>query len=125
MTDMLITVHRGLSVTAILLTVLWVAVAAGAPRRPVRLGKFGRAVYIGAIASTGLAGLAGLLLLPAGNLTWALALTGLVAVAGHGVAGKRSRATLTRGQKRSAKLAALMQLALLVAAYVLMKEKPF
>lgn len=50
---------------------------------------------------------------------------GLAAVAGHGIAGVRSRKALTAGAKTSALVAAACQIVLLVAAYGLMTVKPF
>ena len=120
---MLLMAHVGLAVLALLLTLGWTAfVVAASPGR----GRPSRLVYIGAIASTGLVGVTGIVLAFAGGFaTMAFPWIGLVAVAGHGFAGARSRKFLAADRKGAAIAAAALQVVLLLVAYGVMTAKPF
>ena len=115
--------HMGLAVLALLLTLGWAAfVVAGSPGP----GQLSRPVYIGAMASTGLVGVTGVILAFAGGFaTMAFPWIGLLAVAGHGFAGARSRRFLAAGRQGAATAAAALQVALLLVAYGVMTAKPF
>ncbi len=104
------------------------AVVRCAPRPSAGLGGVQRLFYIGAMAGTGLAGVSGLVLVALAMGAWLALLfpwLGLVAVAGHGFAGVRSRKALVAGNKATAVVAVVVQILLLVAAYGLMTVKPF
>lgn len=117
--------HQGLAMLSVLLTIGWAAVVLFAPRVP-DLGRVQRLVYVGAMASTGLAGLSGLVLvaLESGWLTMLFPWLGLAAVAGHGICGKRSRKALVAQSRVPALALVALQLLLLIAAYGLMTVKP-
>ena len=120
---MLLIAHVGLAVLALLFTLGWAAfvVAASAGR-----GRSSRLVYIGAMASTGLVGVTGVILAFAGGFaTMAFPWIGLVAVAGHGFAGARSRRYLAADRNGAAIGAAALQVVLLLVAYGAMTAKLF
>jgi len=120
--------HKGLAMLALLLTLGWAAVALFTPHAAVGLGRMQRLLYIGAMAVTGLAGVSGLVLVALAMGAWLALLfpwLGLVAVAGHGFAGVRSRKALVADNKSTAVVAVVLQILLLVAAYGLMTVKPF
>lgn len=115
--------HMGLAALALLLTLGWAAlvVAAKAGR-----ARSTRAVYVGAMASTGLTGVTGLVLAFAGGFaTMAFPWIGLVAVVGHGFAGRRSRGFLAADRRGAAVGAVALQAILLLVAYGAMTAKPF
>lgn len=118
--------HRGLAMLGCLTTVLW-AIFALVPtlnrRPPFRLWK---PAYIAAMASTGLSGITGLVILWLGNwLTFVFPWLGLVAVALHGVAGVRGRKALALGASGPLAIALIVQIVTLIAIYGLMTVKPF
>ena len=119
--------HQGLALLSLLLTLGWAAMVLLAPRTVATLGRPQRLCYIGAMATTGLVGVTGLLLglLQGSWMTMLFPWLGLAAVIGHGIAGVRSRKTLIAGQKAAAVVAVIVQVLLLVAAYGLMTVKPF
>ncbi|HJE28464.1 MAG TPA: hypothetical protein K8U95_04660 [Pseudomonas nitrititolerans] len=120
--------HQGLAMLSLLLTLGWAAVVLFAPRPSAGLGGMQRLFYIGAMAVTGLAGVSGLVLVALAMGAWLALLfpwLGLVAVAGHGFAGVRSRKALVAGNKATAVVAVVVQILLLVGAYGLMTVKPF
>ena len=120
---MLLKSHAGLAGLALLLTLGWAAFVIVAKASS---GRSSRLVYIGAIASTGLVGLTGIILAFAGGFaTSAFPWVGLVAVAGHGVAGARSRRFLAADRKGAAIAVAALQVVLLLVAYGVMTAKPF
>ena len=95
----LLKAHVGLAVLALALTLGWAAIVAATTAAP---GRSSRLVYIGAMASTGLVGVTGLIAAFAGGFaTMAFPWIGLVAVVGHAVAGARSRRSLA-GRPRGA-----------------------
>ena len=115
--------HVGLAVLALLFTLGWAALVVAATAGPRRSSRL---VYIGAMASTGLAGVTGVILAFAGGFaTMAFPWIGLVAVAGHGFAGARSRRYLGVDRKGAAIGAAVLQLVLLLVAYGVMTAKHF
>jgi len=116
--------HQGLALLSLLLTIGWAVMVMIAPRTTTTLGRTQRLFYIGAMAATGLAGLTGLALVGAW-MTLLFPWLGLVAVAGHGFAGVRSRKALVAGNKGTAVVAVVVQILLLVATYGLMTVKPF
>jgi hypothetical protein len=120
---LLLKAHVGLAVLALVLTLGWGAIVVAATAGP---GRSPRLVYIGAMASTGLVGVTGVIAAFAGGFaTMAFPWIGLVAVAGHGFAGARSRRSLAADRKRAAIAAAALQAALLLVAYGVMTAKPF
>lgn len=122
----LIELHRALSVLAFSLTAAWAAIVLAAPQRPVRLGKLGRCIYFGAMATTGLTGVSGLFLLASAPwLAMGFPWVGLAAVAGHGVAGVWGRRALAAGRKLAAINVVTLQILFLVVAFCLMLAKPF
>ena len=79
----LLKAHVGLAVLALALTLGWAAIVAATTAAP---GRASRLAYIGAIASTGLVGVTGVVAAFAGGFaTMAFPGFGLVAVAGHGL----------------------------------------
>lgn len=120
--------HKGLAMLSVLLTMGWAGVALTASRAVAGLGRPYRLVYAGAMVTTGLVGLSGLVLVAAGKGIWlsqAFPWLGLAAIVGHGIAGARSRRALLAGERVPAVAAGALQLLLLVAAYGLMTLKPF
>ncbi len=123
MYGLLLMSHMGLAVLALLLTLGWAALVVAAKAGP---GRSSRPVYVGAMASTGLAGVTGVVLAFAGGFaTMAFPWIGLVAVAGHGFAGARSRRFLAAARQGAATAAAALQVVLLLVAYGVMTTKPF
>ena len=120
---LLLNAHVGLAVLALLLTLGWGAFVVAAKAAP---GRWSRLAYVGAMASTGLVGVTGVIAAFAGGFaTMAFPWIGLVAVVGHGVAGARSRRLLVGNRKAAAIAAAASQVALLLVAYGVMTAKPF
>ena len=120
---LLLKAHVGVAVLALLLTLGWGAIVVATAAGPSRSSRL---VYIGAMASTGLTGVTGVIAAFAGGFaTMAFPWIGLVAVAGHGVAGARSRRFLAADRKSAAIAAAALQVALLLVAYGVMTAKPF
>jgi hypothetical protein len=119
----LLNAHIGLAVLALLLTLGWAAIVVAASAGP---GRSSRVVYIGAMASTGLVGVTGVIAAFAGGFaTMAFPWIGLVAIAGHGLAGVRSRRYLAADRKRAAIGAAALQVVLLLVAYGVMTARLF
>jgi hypothetical protein len=119
----LVKAHAGLAVLALALTLVWAVMVVAAKAGP---GRASRLAYVGAVASTGLVGLTGVILAFAGGfVTMAFPWIGLVAVAGHGIAGARSQRFLAADRRGAAIAAAAVQVALLLVAYGVMTAKPF
>jgi hypothetical protein len=115
--------HAGLAVLALLLTLGWAALVVAGSVGP---SRWSRPVYSGAMASTGLVGVTGLILAFAGGFAkMAFPWIGLVAVVGHALAGARSRRFLAADRKGAAIAAVALQVALLLVAYGVMSAKPF
>ena len=115
--------HVGLAVLALVLTLGWGAIVVATTAGP---GRSSRLIYVGAMASTGLAGVTGVILAFAGGfVTMAFPWIGLVVVAGHGFAGARSRRYLAADRRPAAIAAAALQAALLLVAYGVMTAKLF
>ncbi len=118
--------HRGLAMIGCLTTVLW-AIAALVPtlaNRPAP--RVWRPLYIAALATTGLSGVTGLVVLWMGDwLTYIFPWLGLVAVALHGMAGTRGRRALAAGATGPLAGAILIQIAAIFLAYGLMVARPF
>jgi len=120
---LLLKARVGLAVLALALTLGWAAIVVATTAGP---GRSSRLVYIGAMASTGLVGVTGVIAAFAGGfVTMAFPWIGLVAVAGHGFAGARSRRNLATDRKGAAIAAAALQVVLLLVAYGVMTAKPF
>jgi len=120
---MLVKGHVGLAVLALALTLAWAAIVVAAKAGP---GRSSRLIYIGAMASTGLVGVTGVIAAVAGGfVTMAFPWIGLVAVVGHGFAGARSRRSLAADRKGAAIGAAALQVVLLLVAYGVMTAKLF
>lgn len=118
----LLKAHIGLAVLALLLTLGWAALVAASAGR----GRSSRLVYIGAMASTGLVGVTGVIAAFAGGFaTMAFPWIGLVAIAGHGFAGARSRRYLAADRQRAAIGAVALQVVLLLVAYGVMTARLF
>jgi tryptophan synthase alpha subunit len=119
--------HKGLAMLSVVLTLCWTFVVLVASRTSsLELAGLRRLTYVGAAASTGLVGVTGLIVMAMGSwLAMVFPWVGLVAVAGHGVAGARSRKALMAGNKGIAIGSAILQIVLLVLAYGLMTIKPF
>lgn len=118
--------HRGLAILSVLFTLGWLGVVLAVPSASAGLKRPQRLVYAGAMASTGLVGLTGLVVTAMGPwLATVFPWLGLAAVAGHGIAGARSRKALLSNGRAAATAAAICQVVLLVAAYGLMTVKPF
>jgi hypothetical protein len=119
----LLSAHVGLAVLALLLTLGWASFVVAATAAP---GRSSRLVYIGAMASTGLVGVTGVIAAFAGGFaTMAFPWIGLVAIIGHGVAGVRSRRDLAENRRGAAIAAAGLQVVLLLVAYGVMTAKLF
>jgi len=119
----LLNAHIGLAVLALLLTLGWAAIVVAASAGP---GRSSRLVYIGAMASTGLVGVTGVIAAFAGGFAaMAFPWIGLVAVVGHALAGVRSRRFLAADRKGAAIGAAALQVVLLLVAYAAMTARPF
>ena len=118
--------HRGFAILGCLTTVLWAALALWPTlqRRPAP--RLWRPTYIAAMATTGLSGVTGLVVLFMGHwLTFVFPWLGLVAVALHGVAGVRGRKALAVGASGRLATALIVQIVTLIAIYGLMTVKPF
>jgi hypothetical protein len=114
----LVQAHVGLAVLALVLTLGWAAIVVATTAAP---GRSFRLVYIGAMASTGLVGVTGLIAAFAGGFaTMAFPWIGLVAVVGHAVAGARCRRSLAADRRGAAIAAAALQVVLLLVAYGVM-----
>jgi hypothetical protein len=118
----LLRAHIGLAVLALPLTLGWAAFVVTASAGS---GRSSRLVYVGALASTGLTGVTGLIAAFAGGFAaMAFPWIGFVAVVGHGVAGARSRREMVADRKSAAIVAAALQVLLLLVAYAVMTAKP-
>ena len=120
--------HKGLAMLSVLLTIGWAGVVLFAPRAAAGLVRTQRMVYVGAMASTGLTGVSGLVIVALALGAWLVMLfpwLGVLAVVGHGIAGVRSRKALVAGNRAGALVAVVLQILFLVAAYGLMTVKPF
>ncbi len=117
--------HRGLAMLAPLLTAGWAAIVLiSDPAQALGPGR--RAVYLGAMISTGLVGVTGLVIVALGPyLTMIFPWLGLALVAAHGMAGARSRRAFMAGAKSRAVVAAGLAVLALLVAYGLMVAKPF
>lgn len=118
--------HHGFAMLGVLLTLAWAALAPLPAGSPLARPLFRRTAYIGAMATTGLSGITGLVLIWLGGwLTFVFPWLGLAGVALHGVAGVRSRKALAAGAKRELLAALTVQILTLLVIYWLMMEKPF
>ena len=118
--------HRGFAMLGVALTVVWAALALlpALTGRPV--SRLWRPAYILAMATTGLSGITGLVVLWLGNwLSFVFPGLGLAAVALHGVAGVRGRKALAAGAGGALKAALAVQIVTLVVVYALMTLRPF
>lgn len=118
--------HHGFAMLGLLFTFVWAALAplpaGSALARPI----IRRSAYIGAMATTGLSGVTGLVVMWLGGwLTFLFPWIGLAGVALHGVAGVRSRKALAAGAKGTLLAALAVQVLTLLVVYWLMMEKPF
>lgn len=118
--------HRGFAILGCLTTVVWAALALLPTLRNRPAPGLWRPTYIAAMATTGLSGVTGLVVLWMGNwLTFVFPWLGLVAVALHGVAGVRGRKALAAGASGRLAIALIVQIVTLIAIYGLMTVKPF
>ncbi|WP_370677038.1 hypothetical protein [Pleomorphomonas sp. PLEO] len=118
--------HRGFAMLGCLTTVLWAALALLPTLRRQSPSRLWRPAYITAMATTGLSGITGLVVLWMGNwLTFVFPWLGLLAVALHGLAGVRGRKALALGASGPLAIALLVQVVTLIAIYGLMTVKPF
>ncbi len=118
--------HRGLAMLACLATVLWAALALIPTLRRRPAPRLWRPLYIAAMATTGLSGLTGLVIVWMGGwLAFVFPWLGLVAVALHGVAGVRGRKALAAGAGGPLATAVTIQIVTLIVIYGLMTVKPF
>jgi len=118
--------HRGLAMLACLTTVLWAALALVPTLNHRPAPRLWRPFYIAAMATTGLSGITGLVIVFMGNwLTFVFPWLGLVAVALHGVAGVRGRKALAIGAGGPLATAVTIQIVTLIVIYGLMTVKPF
>jgi hypothetical protein len=118
--------HRGFAILGCLATVAWAALALLPTLRNRPAPRLWKPTYIAAMATTGLSGITGLVVLWMGNwLTFVFPWLGLVAVALHGVAGVRGRKALAVGASGRLATALIVQIVTLIAIYGLMTVKPF
>ena len=118
--------HRGFAMLGCLTTLLWAALALIPTLRQQTPSRLWKPTYVAAMATTGLSGVTGLVILWLGNwLTFVCPWLGLVAVALHGVAGVRGRKALALGAGGPLAVALLVQIVTLIAIYGLMTVKPF
>lgn len=118
--------HRGFAMLGCLTTVLWAILALAPTLRHRPPSRLWRPLYIAAMATTGLAGITGLVVLWIGNwLTFVFPWLGLLAVALHGVAGVRGRKALAIGASGPLATALTVQIVTLIVIYGLMTTKPF
>ncbi len=118
--------HRGFAMLGCLTTVLWAALALWPTLQHRPAPRLWRPTYIAAMATTGLSGVTGLVVLFMGNwLTFVFPWLGLLAVALHGVAGVRGRKALAIGAAGPLAIAVTVQIVTLIVIYGLMTLKPF
>lgn len=118
--------HRGLAMLACLTTVLWAILALVPTLRQQSPSRLWKPTYIAAMATTGLSGITGLVVVWMGGwLAFVFPWLGLVAVALHGVAGVRGRKALAIGAGSPLAVALAVQIVTLIAIYGLMTVKPF
>ena len=118
--------HRGFAILGCLATVAWAALALLPTLRNRPAPRLWKPTYIAAMATTGLSGVTGLVVLWMGNwLTFVFPWLCLVAVALHGVAGVRGRKALAVGASGRLATALIVQIVTLIAIYGLMTVKPF
>lgn len=118
--------HRGFAMLGCLATVLWAALALIPTLRNQPAPRLWKPAYIAAMATTGLAGITGLVIVWMGGwLTHVFPWLGLIAVALHGAAGVRGRKALALGASGTLAIALVVQIVTLVAIYGLMTVKPF
>ena len=115
--------HNLFAVLAVVTTLVWAVLAIGRNRAGALTGAT-RAVYATAMATTGLAGVTGLITAVLGPFTamifpW----VGLVIVALHSEAGKRAKLAVTAGGRPV--LLVAVQVVVLLAAGFIMVRKPF
>ena len=126
--------HRGLAMLACLTTVLWAILALVPTLRQQSPSRLWKPTYIAAMATTGLSGITGLVVVWMGGwLAFVFPWLGLVPppprppppVALHGVAGVRGRKALAIGASSPLAVALAVQIVTLIAIYGLMTVKPF
>ena len=118
--------HRGFAMLGCLATVVWALLALIPTLRNRPAPGLWRPTYIAAMATTGLSGVTGLVLMWMGNwLTFVFPWLGLLAVALHGVAGVRGRKALANGAAGPLAIAVTVQIVTLIVIYGLMTVKPF
>ena len=118
--------HRGLAMLACLTTVLWAILALVPTLRQQSPSRLWKPTYIAAMATTGLSGVTGLVVVWMGGwLSFVFPWLGLVAVALHGIAGVRGRKALAIGASSPLAVALAVQIVTLIAIYGLMTVKPF
>jgi hypothetical protein len=118
--------HRGFAMLGCLATIVWALLALIPTLRGQAAPRLWKPTYIAAMATTGLSGVTGLVVLWMGNwLTFVFPWLGLVAVALHGVAGVRGRKALAVGASGRLATALIVQIVTLIAIYGLMTVKPF
>ena len=118
--------HRGFAILGCLTTVVWAALALLPTLRNRPAPGLWRPTYIAAMATTGLSGVTGLVLMWMGNwLTFVFPWLGLAAIALHGVAGVRGRKALAIGAAGPLAIAVTVQIVTLIVIYGLMTVKPF
>lgn len=117
--------HHGFAMLGVAFTLAF-ALIASLPLTGRALPRFWRPVYIAAMATTGLSGVTGLVVLWLGGwLAFVFPWLGLAAVALHGVAGVRARKALAAGAQAKLLAALSAQILTLLVVYWLMMEKPF
>ena len=118
--------HRGFAMLGCLTTVLWAALALIPTLRQQTPSRLWKPTYVAAMATTGLSGVTGLVILWLGNwLTFVFPWLGLLAIALHGVAGVRGRKALAIGAAGPLAIAVTVQIVTLIVIYGLMTVKPF
>ncbi|SFB74293.1 hypothetical protein [Tropicimonas isoalkanivorans] len=118
--------HRGFAMLGCLTTVLWALAALIPTIRHRPAPRLWRPLFIAAMATTGLSGLTGLVVLFFGGwLSFIFPWLGIVAIALHGMAGARGRKALEAGAAGPLAVALTVQILALVVAYALMIAKPF
>jgi hypothetical protein len=112
---LLVEAHHGLSIVAILTSLLWTIIVFAAPRRAIGLRMLGRLVHFAAIAAAGLYGASGSIILAA-QMKPGLGLLLACAVIASGFAGRAGRSALSSGRKMLAVRVTMLQIALLGTA---------
>lgn len=123
MHEMLNGLHSLFAVLGLVTTIAWGALAL-TRNRPGALGGATRGLYVGAMATTGLSGITGLVVTFLGPwVTMAFPWIGLVIVGIHGFAGKRAKQSVMTGGRPVVLI--VLQVAVLLAAGFIMAKKPF